>query len=325
MEDKKKNILNIFYPNDIDSIMANRDVQTMSSRVAFVLSASAIGDVILYFVIMNLIGGMGIDIGFLTGVLIVLILDIVVFLPIFRKFVFKEDKLRKEHFMREQDNFARYYKIGQKEYKKLMIRCGMQRKKIDIVKYDSGLVFSLLQLRFGSNTENKVINNKKAFREFFRYMGEQNLEVKVIVNDENFSTSKELNEYLKKLNNSPYRELGMMLLNQALEFAEDSNVETLFILIKTRTKSQEYGLNVILAEVYNIFTSGTSFRSVEYLNYNEIKEFAEEYYGVEVIDLSKISTVTEDIRELREFDNYVELYTQDNIVEEHIKTDGRIL
>ena len=91
MEDKKKNILNIFYPNDIDSLMANRDVQTMSSRVAFILSISAIGDVILYFVIMNLIGGMGIDIGFLTGVLIVLILDIVVFLPIFRKFGFKED------------------------------------------------------------------------------------------------------------------------------------------------------------------------------------------------------------------------------------------
>lgn len=323
MENKK--ILNIFYPNDIDQVITGRDVQTVSTRFSFVISLSIVGNILLYFIVMKMLHGMEIDAGFLVGMSIVIFIDLVVLLPIFRKFVFKEDKLRKEHYLREQDNIARYYKIGQSASKEINIRVENKVMSVDIVSYDDGLSLVLLQIRYGSNTDKKAINNKKAFRELYRYLGENNLEFKVIVLNEDFSTSKELHTYMKKLNKSEYKDIGMVLLNQALEYAEFSNVETDYILIKTRNKSQEYNLNFVLAEVYNILTSATSFRSVEFLKYMDIKKFAEEYYGVEVIDLSKISSVTEDIKELKEFDTYVSLYTEDNKVEDNIETDGHIL
>ena len=323
MENKKT--LNIFYPNDIDQVITGRDIQTVSTRFSFVISLSIVGNILLYLIVMKMLHGMEIDAGFLVGISIVIFIDLVVLLPVFRKFVFKEDKLRKEHYLREQDNIARYYKIGQSASKEINIRCGNKVMSIDIVNYDDGLSLVLLQIRYGSNTDKKAINNKKAFRELYRYLGENNLEFKVIVLNEDFSTSKELHTYMKKLNKSEYKDIGMVLLNQALEYAEFSNVETDYILIKTRNKSQEYNLNFVLAEVYNILTSATSFRSVEFLKYMDIKKFAEEYYGVEVIDLSKISSVTEDIKELKEFDAYVSLYTEDNKVEDNMKTDGHIL
>ena len=51
-------------------------------------------------------------------------------------------------------------------------------------------------------------------------------------------------------------------------------------------------MNTVLANILTIANSNfNAFRSAEFFNFNQFIEFARDYYGLEVIDLSMVKTV----------------------------------
>lgn len=277
-----------FYPNDVDRITQKAGTVSDSEKVSTFVALLVMANVGLGMILPQLVVKMGGNI--FLAILIQLLINLVFGTTIFRFFIFKENDRVKEYKSYGQDSFSRYFKIGKEPVMEIDVE---GYGTVDVFGYnDTGMYMVALHLRYGSNNSEKDKKTKEALQEMFKILCRANLAYTVIYSDEDFMESLELKNYMKKINKGIYKDNMLKIFNYALEVSGRSNVTATTILISTLRKHQIYELGVILSNLLSVANSNfNAFRSAEYFTFDQFIEFARDYYGLEVIDLSMVKTV----------------------------------
>lgn len=294
-----------FYPNDVDRITQKAGTVSDSEKVTTFFALFAIANVGLFLVLPQFVTKMGGN--FIIAIVIQILLNAVFSTTIFRFFIFKENDRIKEFKSYNQDSFSKYFKIGKEPLMQIEVE---GYGDVDVFGFtDTGLHLVALHLRYGSNNDKKDKKTKDALQEIFKILCRAQLGYTVIYSDEDFMESIEFKNYINKINKGVYKDNMLRIFNYALEVSGRSNVTATTILITTTKKHQIYDLDTVLANILAIANSNfNAFRSAEYMNFNQFIEFARDFYGLEVIDLSMVKTVTGGRYVLSDYLNGVKVY-----------------
>lgn len=294
-----------FYPNDVESKVSKSGNVKESEKAQVFLFSWGVLNFMALFAVPQFLKGLGIPL--LVSILLILLANVLLGSVIFRFFVIKEQERVREYDSYETDSFAKYFKVSKEASHEIDVR---GHGPVEVLEYENGTHMVALRLRYGSNDDEKVIKTKEVFTKIYRLLGKADLEFKTVTFNENFRESAELERYVKKVNKSDYKDLNLRILNNMLEYSERSNVIVTTILIKTRKKHQRYDLNLTLANIMSIIPGETkcAFRSKNFLTHREYVEFAREYYGLELIDLSMVKSMEPNLNELKSYLGDVQVY-----------------
>ena len=294
-----------FYPNDVDRITQKAGTVSDSEKLTTFIALFIMCNVGLGMILPQFVVKMGGNV--FLAILIQLLLNAVFGTTIFRFFVFKENDRVKEYKSYGQDSFSRYFKIGKEPVMEINVE---GYGTVDVFGFtDTGMYMVALHLRYGSNNSEKDKKTKEALQDIFKVLCRANLAYTVVYSDEDFLESLEFKNYIKKINKGVYKDNMLRIFNYAMEVSGRSNVTATTILISTLRKHQIYELGVTLSNILTIANSNfNAFRSAEYLNFNQFVEFARDYYGLEVIDLSMVKTVAGGKHVLSDYLDRVNVY-----------------
>ena len=293
-----------FYPNDVDKITQKAGTVSETEKATTFVALGCIINVGLFLVLPPFLAKMGA--GYLVGIIIQILLNLVVGSIVFRYFVFKEPERIKEYKSYNLDSFARFFKMGKEPVMQIEVE---GYGDVDVFGYSDGMYLVALHLRYGSNDNEKDKRTKRALQEIFKILCRAELNYKVVYSDEDFYESEEFKNYIKKINKGVYKDTMLRIFNYALDHVPAPNVTATTILISTRAKYQIYDLSVVLANILTVANSNfNAFRSAEYMNFTQFIEFVRFYYGLEVIDLSMVKAISSDRYKLSDYFDKVNIY-----------------
>lgn len=294
-----------FYPNDIETKVSKAGSAKENEKIQLFLFFLAFANGLAVLTVPQFLKGLGIPL--IGSLLLLVVLNCLLGSVIFRFFVVKEQDRVREYDAYENDSFARYFKVGKDVSHVIDVR---GYGPVEVLEYENGTHMVALRLRYGSNDDEKVIKTKEVFTKIYRLLGKEDLEFKVVNFNENFRESSELEKYVRKVNKSEYKDLNLRILNNMLTYSEQSNVMVTTILIKTRKKHQRYDIDITLANIMAMLPGETkcAFRSKNFLTHREYVEFAREYYGLELIDLSMVKSMEPNLNELKSYLQDVQVY-----------------
>lgn len=277
-----------FYPNDVDKITQKAGTVSDNEKVTTFLALFFMANVGLFMILPRIVTKMGGNV--IIAFIVQLLLNLVFGTTIFRFFIFKENDRIKEYKSYNQDAFSKYFKIGKEPVMQIDVE---GYGPVDVFGFtDNGMYLVALHLRYGSNNNVKDKKTKEALQEMFKVLCRANLGYTIVYSDEVFRESVEFKNYMRKINKGVYKDNMLRIFNYALETSGRSSVTATTILISTLRKHQIYELNTTLANLLNLANSNfNAFRSAEFLTFNQFIEFARDYYGLEVIDLSMIKSL----------------------------------
>lgn len=281
----------MIYPKNVHREVKDAGKATGQDMSRFFGLLLVVIGIILYFVLDFLLGTI-FNLG--GGFTIVLTLILLFFIGyyMFRFLIFREDEKMVEYKGQERDTFARYVKIRKDTEQKAIIL----DKKVDCFEYTNGSVFCVLQFKFGSNDTEKAKNTFRLFQRIIHILGENSLDIRMTDMAEDFFHSEEYQKYSEHLNSMENKSLAHVLIRMADHMLETSkrlgNTSVIYLEIIASNSYKildfENALNQIMILTGKVHSA---IRGVYFLNLQGILEYLEEYYCMEVIDLSAMKVL----------------------------------
>ena len=264
--------------------------------------------VVIYFIIDFVLSTLIGDNTFLTAV-ITLVLVFFIGYYVFRFFVFREDEKMAEFKGQERDTFARYVRIRKDTEQSVNVL----NNKIDCFEYTNGSVFCVLQFKFGGNDTEKAKNTFLLFRKIIHIIGDNGLEFRMTDMQEDFFHSEEYRNYEKHLNEIPDKKLARTLIYMADHMLQTSkrlgNTSTVYIEIIATNSYKLLDFETALNQIMTVTQRmRTAIRSVTYLDLQSLLEYMEQYYNMEVIDLSTMKVLEYVENGELDFNNVADIY-----------------
>lgn len=264
--------------------------------------------IILYFVIDFILSTI---IGANKGLTIIITLILLFFIGyyVFRFFIFREDEKMAEYKGQERDTFARYVRIRKDTEQSINVL----NNKIDCFEYTNGSIFCVLQFKFGGNNTEKAKNTFMLFRQIIHIIGENGLEFRMTDMPEDFFHSEEYSNYAQHLNAIENKKLAYTLIHMADHTLQTSkklgNTSTIYLEIiainNYKILDFETALSQIMISSKNI---KSALRGVYYLELQGLLEYMEQYYNMEVIDLSTMKVLEYAENGELDFNNIADIY-----------------
>lgn len=212
---------------------------------------------------------------------------------IIRIFVLKEDEKLNEQTGAQSDSFARYCFLRNLTVEDTIDVGGVLQ--VPLFEFVNGTNQFVMRFRFGANDDQRALNTRRAIEKIIRILGRYGLEFSQSTAQEDFKDSPEARaaiEALRKVEDTNQAKYLMDIAQHVFQYASDASSVSIFRLeVKTRSNYQKYELSRVIAEILRVVNeTRTAFRSVDFLNSTEFVEYMREHYGLEVIDLSLIST-----------------------------------
>lgn len=207
---------------------------------------------------------------------------------VFRIFIYKEDEKLQESEDKTSDSFSKYYFLRNVDSSSV-VKVG--NKDIPVFEFDNGSNALYIRFLYGSNNDDRRVQNTKALTQIFNMFGRFGLEFSETISKEKFSESPEAKDYLNSVGQISDKELsGKMLeiVHNLISISEiSSNVDVLTIRVRTLKTYQKYELAEVVMRIQTILAEHrTSFRSVSFLYKKPMLDFFRDFYGLEAIDLA---------------------------------------
>lgn len=255
-------------------------------------------------------------ISWIWPVLLQLFVFSVIFIFIFRFFIFKEAEKLREHKGSLSDSFSKYVFFRNLDANDIV---KLPRRNVPVFEFINGSHVVVLAFRFGINDNERSINTRNVFTKVYNLLGSYNLEVRETTGPEDFSDSPEAREYMQKMSNIENTKLAKDML-EIVQIAFDisdseSNVDMLYLEIKTRSNYQRYELDFILQNVFKMFEEvKTCVRIIEPLDKKELVKYFQVFYGLEAIDLSLMKAMNIDENDYKRMIQIYKLYSAEGKV-----------
>lgn len=282
----------MIYPLNVHKEMRDAGKATGQDWTRFIGLLALIAAVALYFLYDF---GIGILFGKRITWLAVLLSFLSIFIVgyyVFRFFIFQENEKMMEYKGQEHDTFARYVKVRKDTDNSFDI----MNKKIACFEYSNGSSFSVLQLKFGGNDNLRSKNSFLLFKQIVHIIGEHGLEFRTFDLAEDFFKSSEYANYTAALNRIPDKELRYNLVHITehmlnVSFSQ-SNVPTIYVQLVAQNNYKQDDLEMAIKQIMILLNkTKTAVREARFLNLKQLLEFYEQFYSMEVIDLSAMKVL----------------------------------
>lgn len=297
----------MIFPHDVNKVVQDSKKIAGQNKTQAIIILVVLGSVVSFFAIDYIFGTvLGTGLGF--SIIVFLILWAIIGVMIFRFVIFDEDLKKREFEGADSDSFAKYMWLRKDIHKDS--RLG--REMVSVFEYTNGSSVCVLELRFGSNDDQKAEGTTALYARFMAIAAENNLESRIIISPEDFKNSREFKQQIAAINaiKDSRASKNVMMINNAIIDAscECCNVDVIYFMLKTRSNHQRADLELALRRVFSIMTHNISaFRSIHFLDVQELMEFLRTFYGIAAIDLSMMRTMELADTVTSEFDNVVKL------------------
>lgn len=298
------------YPIDVNKKVRNASKLSGSDkRVVFVqlfFLLSAVCFFILRLIFKNFLG----ITSFVPLIILQLVISITVGTIVFRFLIFDENEKIQEYKNSEHDSFAKYMYLKKDSHSEQI----MENKKVHLFEYINGTATCTIAFKFGATDDYRASQTKRVLQEIFHVILLNGFEVRTVSEPESFEYSKEVKRHIDTINATKDKDLALHLKsitnNILVESRERSNVDMIYLTIRTLSNYQKYDLESTIRNIINIIYSNyTAFRSVEFLDLDEILEFYRGFYNIKAIDLAMMRAIdlSEDLD--KEYEALVKLYS----------------
>lgn len=281
----------MIFPKDINKRIADKSKIAGDNKVQLAFTLFFLGNFFGFFVAgwinRMLFGG-----GFWTTVLILVVLNLIVGVFVFRYLIFDEDAKVQEYKNAENDSFSKYVKIRKDVEHVLKTPEG----KVNATEYANGSVAFTVELKFGSNDNRLAESTRAVLQDLMHAAHRANFETRVCIAPENFGRSQEYEDYTRQVNAVESQKLrnALIRMSEAImtEHRRRGNASSIYITVHSLSNYQRAELEGVLKEFLKIFDENvTAFRSIRFLNQEDLIQFFIDFYGVSAIDLATARAV----------------------------------
>ena len=220
-----------------------------------------------------------------------LLTQVVLFLTLgiffFRFVIFREDEKVREYKGYESDSFAKFLYLRKDSEETLDIR----QEKVSVFEYANGTATCTMCFKFGSNDDVRARNTRQVLDVIVGLIADYGFESRIVSSPEDFSNSIEFKQHVSVVNSVEDRVLAKVLRDVSKAVIDtshaESNVDEIYLTIRTATNYQKYELEGLLKAIFKVLLENvTAFRSVSFLDMDELLEFYRYFYTIEAIDLA---------------------------------------
>lgn len=294
----------MIFPWNVDNGGKGNVANSEQEKIQFAIGVFVLINVVVAVSISSLLTDLGIPLILGYSIQVILISIVAVF--VLRFVVFKEDERMQEY--ESGESFVKYYKLRKDAEESYDVK----DRKILAYEYENGTCVFIMELKYGSNDTTKERNTKEVLEQIYRTVASHKLELRTIIMPEDFLAGIEARDMMNLTRRARGRKVGsynLQIVNDVLENTKESNLECLYIMVKTTAIYQKYELDSVLNFIISLFTERrTCFREVNFLDKKKFVDFMRRFYGVEAIDLSMIKAVESDTDTLKKYQEMVSLY-----------------
>lgn len=278
------------FPINILQKVRNAGKSTFSEKMTFVIFMIVLGDFLAYSQLLSVINSIGIP--SYVFIIVLVIINITVFVNIFRFYVVKEeDRISEDNHSRDT-SLSNYNYIRDKKEQE----CAGEAP---VFEYTDGNFFVLLKVTYGENDSEKSENTRRFFEDMFQEVLKIGAELRIYNMPENFEESIECDNYLSFIGNKTDND-NEALVKASLDIFENilsicakhRELCSTIICIKTKVPVQYYLLPSLINNIIDINKRrSNSIRSLEFLNRMSSRNVLRNYYCLEALDLSSLKSV----------------------------------
>lgn len=298
----------MIFPNDVHKRIQNQKKITGQNQVQLMVTIFVVGNIVCFFALRWLLItmlGLGLQAVFLVQAILISIVGVFVF----RFAVFNELQKKQEHKSLESDSFARFMYLRKDAQQDTIV----QNRTIHMFEFINGCATCTLEFRFGSNNDVRAEMTNHLIEQLINAVLGCDFEYRLTVMPEDFRSSCEFREQVRRINKMPDTALRNTCMKIFDDMLEESyrvcNVDVLYLTVRTRTNYQKNELEDLIATMIKILTpSLASFRSVTFLDLEQLLEFYREFYKIAAIDLAMMRAIELSKSIDDDFTNIVKIY-----------------
>lgn len=282
----------MIFPFDVNHVVTESNKAFGENKGQTILVIFVFGSLLLLvgsYYLLSIVLGFPI----ILTILIYVIALIITAILIFRFVIFDENEKKRESDSSDGDSFAKY----------MWLRADIQahydigNECVNVYEFVNGSVMCILELRFGSNSTDKANATKRLNETLIQIANDNNLESRIIDTQENFRNSAEFRQFTKSMNSLDDKQAAknLMIISDAImeESYRQCNVDVVYVMLRTLNSYQHTDLEVALRQILGqIKTEVGAYRSIHFLELQELLEFYREFYGIAAIDLTMMRTVS---------------------------------
>lgn len=299
----------MIFPRDVNKRIKDKQKVAGDNQVQLFLTFFVLANVFGFF-ILDWVNGTFLGGGLWLTLTLMVVLDVLIGVFVFRFFIFDETAKLREFQGTEGDSFAKYMKVR----KDVVHSIDTQKGAISVTEFNNGSMAFTLQLKFGSNDDFLAHRTQKLFQSMYSIAHSYDFETRTVISSEDFVRSKEYHKYVESINGIQDK----MLKNSLIALSEASmkrhqelcNTACIYFTVKSVRNYQRADLEDVLKNYLKLFQeSVTALRSIQFLNNEELLDFFTEFYGVGAIDLSTTQAIelSKDLDET--YNTVVKLYS----------------
>jgi hypothetical protein len=272
----------VIFPIDVHTRVKKGTATSSSGHVKFVLALLFIFNIGFLLLTSSFWESIGVPLLLVGFVQFAIFLFIAV--TCFRFLIFREQDREREE---ESDTFAQYY--GLRPVSEVVT----VNKELSFDAFElqnSSFVFCL-SFRFGVNDAVRASGTFEFWSKLANIIGSAHMTMRPIVVTDVYNDSKAADEYLSTCNRASGEKLRQTINEIAtltLDYtAQYSKVESVVIMVYAGNKFQMYEFDDVVKRILSAYEQTFhSFRSMEFLVHESLLKVFEQFYGVEVIDLT---------------------------------------
>lgn len=278
----------MIFPIDVHRKATNTKKLVGQDRTAVFMQLFFFANVVCFFVLRVVLSSL-IGAGIVVVLIVQLAIFIVVGITLFRYVVFREDEKIREYNNYEGDSFTKYLYL-RKDSEEVF---DINKLKVCVFEYENETATCTMCFRFGSNDNVKAKHTRLALEHIIGLVNSMGFEIRFVNMPENFKNSIEFKQHVAGINSVEDKNLAKNLRdildeNLKTSYAE-CNVDVMYMTIRSVASYQRYELESVLRGILKTLEESVNcFRSVTFLEMDELLEFYKEFYTVAAIDLARM-------------------------------------
>lgn len=315
----------MIFPLDVNRVVVDSKKVAGQNKVQAIMIAFILGGIALFFgtdYVLATFLGAGLAVTIIIDAFILLVIAVIVF----RFSIFDEETKKKEYEGGESDSFAKYMWLR----KDIHTDTKLGSSEVSVYEYVNGSAVCVMELRFGSNDDNKASYTEKLYEQLVHIAVENGLEFRFAIGPEDFRNSTEFKQHVESINEIENKDDArtVMMIDNAIidESCATCNVDVVYFMMRTLTNYQRADLEIALRQIFALISNNLSaFRSISFLNPDQLMEFFRWFYNIAAIDLSMMKTIEMSEGTLDEFENIVSLLRVTAVSGKVYETNNEVL
>lgn len=276
----------MIFPRDINKRIADKGKIAGDNQVQLIITLAALGNFFGFF-LAGWINRALFNGGLLTTVLILLVFNAIVGVFVFRFFIFDENAKIQEYKSSENDSFSKFVRV-RKDVEHTLKTPG---KTVSATEFANGSLAFTIEMKFGSNDDATAESTREVLQQLMLVAHRATFETRCCVMSENFERSEEYQKHITFLNGVPSKILRNALIRMSEAIMEEhhqkGNASCIYFTVRSLANYQRAELEDVLKGFLKVFEENvTAFRSLKFLDSEELVQFFTEFYGVSAIDLA---------------------------------------